>query len=97
MLTGDGDLPFRNNKNTLKTYPVVHWGCSPWAASPYEGERGSFSKMPQRINECRQKSISTEPAFYIHQGWSEKNVFCFEYRRDRSYIQQYGIYFMDIL
>jgi hypothetical protein len=39
---------------------------------PPGGERGSFSKLPQRINEERQKRISTERAFYIHQGWSKK-------------------------
>ena len=35
-------------------------GCSPWAASPSGGERGSFSKLPKSINEQRQKRISTE-------------------------------------
>jgi len=40
-------------------------GCSPWAASPSGGERGSFSKLPQRINEYRQKRISTEPVILL--------------------------------
>jgi hypothetical protein len=30
-------------------------GCFPWAASPSGGERGSPSKLPQRISELQKK------------------------------------------
>jgi len=46
----------------LKYIPIKEGvkGIAPWAASPSGGERGSFSKLPQRINEYRKKRISTE-------------------------------------
>jgi hypothetical protein len=53
-----GHLPIAITPDTVEIYPKKKRGlrgCSPWVALPSGGERGSFSKLYQRINECRKK------------------------------------------
>jgi hypothetical protein len=49
-----GHPPIAITPDKVEIYPKKKRGsrrCFPWAASPSGGERGSFSKKPQRINE----------------------------------------------
>jgi hypothetical protein len=48
-------------------------GCTPWAASPFGGERGSPSKQPIRESESQKNRISTEPFFlFFREGLSRQ-------------------------
>jgi hypothetical protein len=53
-----GILPIAITPDKVEIYPEKR--CSPCAASPTGGERGSFSKRPQRIIEYITK-ISIKP------------------------------------